>query len=117
MQALRDDWEYYSSQPIITDTGNHIDLSKMGLNESKIAECVQSLCEIFFHSNAVFLSKNEPGNQVQDTIGFLLYSCCVRCFFVSDGFLQGENRKNTRTLQEHNRKNILKCTVLIRPNA
>jgi hypothetical protein len=80
----------------------------MGLLKSEIAECEQRLCEIFFHSNAVFLSKEGAGNQVQDIIGFLLYSSCVRYFFVSDGFLQGENKKNTRTLQEYSKKNMFK---------
>src|SRR5580704_16431209 len=81
-------------------TGNPVDMTKIGLKKSEITECAQSLCEIFFQFERGFLSKDGPGNQVQDTIGFLLYSCCVRYFFGSDGFLQGENKKSPRTQHE-----------------
>jgi len=99
---------FYSSQLIISDTGNSVDMTKMWLNKSEITEYAQSLCKIFFQFKRGFLSKEGPGNQVQDTIGFLLYSCCVRYFFGSDGFLQGENKKSPRTQHEHSRKNMFK---------
>jgi hypothetical protein len=63
---------------------------------------------IFLLASGITTHKKVTGIQIQDTIGFLLYSCCVRYFFVSDGFLQGENKKNTRTQQEHSWKNMLK---------
>ena len=78
-------------------------MTKMGLQKVEIAECVQSLCEIYFPVKmGFFYLATGRGSPVRLLPGsycllyLLLLGCC----------LQEENKKDTATLYEANKKDV-----------
>jgi hypothetical protein len=85
-------------------------MTNMGLSKSKNAECLQRLCEIYFKVKIGFINLDTG---CEPSVRLLPASYCLLYLLLLGSFLQKENKKDTATLSEANKKVVYKTRGFI----